>query len=268
MSQHDQATNSPESGLLLRPEDWPNIDHIQTEDGAPVDGVFSEKQMRLLTGTLYDSWKTDKSFVALANVGLFYGIDLPPVVPDVLLSVNVRLPENLFPKLHRSYFVWKYGKPPEVAIEIVSNKEGGELSRKVDLYGDVRVANYVIYDPEERLSNQPLRLYRLQGSKMVEDDRRPILFPEFGLGLELWHGRFEETDSHWLRWTDSNGKTIPTGGERADQEKQRADEQKHRADEENQRANDEKQRAELLLRETERLYQLLKDKGIDPNSLT
>lgn len=254
MSQHDQATNSPESGLLLRPEDWPNIDHIQTEDGAPVDGVFSEKQMRLLTGTLYDSWKTDKSFVALANVGLFYGIDLPPVVPDVLLSINVRLPENLFPKLHRSYFVWKYGKPPEVAIEIVSNKEGGELSRRVDLYGDVRVANYVIYDPEERLSNQPLRLYRLQGSKMVEDDRRPILFPEFGLGLELWHGRFEETDSPWLRWTDSNGKTIPTGGERAEQEKNRADE--------------EKQRAELLLRETERLYQLLKDKGIDPNSLS
>ncbi len=246
MSQHDQATNSPESGLLLRPEDWPNIDHIQTEDGAPVDGVFSEKQMRLLTGTLYDSWKTDKSFVALANVGLFYGIDLPPVVPDVLLSVNVRLPENLFPKLHRSYFVWKYGKPPEVAIEIVSNKEF-ELSRRVDLYTDFRVANYVIYDPEEYLSDQPLRLYRLQGSKMVQVDRRPILFPEFGLGLDIWHGRFEETDSHWLRWTDSNGKTIPTGGERADEEKKRA---------------------ELLLRETERLYQLLKDKGIDPNSLS
>jgi Uma2 family endonuclease len=255
MSEQNYAYNSSDSHLKpLPPEDWPNIDHIKTEDDAPVDGVFSEKQMRLLTGTLYDSWKTDMPFVALANVGLFYGVDIPPVVPDVLLSVNVRMPENLFPKLHRSYFVWKYGKPPEVAIEIVSNKEGGEDTRKLEIYADVRVSNYVIYDPEEFLSEIPLRLFRLNGSKLVEDKTRPILFHELGLGLTLWNGRFEETDSSWLRWTDSRGELISTGGERAEEQMQRAEE--------------EKQRADLLQHETQRLYQLLKENGIDPRPAT
>ena len=86
----------------LLPEDWPSLDHIETEDGMPVDNVLSEKQMRLLTEPLYSSWKPDFPFVAFANVGLFYGVDLPPLVPDVLRSINVRLPENLRPKINRS----------------------------------------------------------------------------------------------------------------------------------------------------------------------
>lgn len=89
-----------------------------------MDNVFNEKPMRLLTESLHASWQTESPFVAFVNVGLFYSVNLPPIVPDVLLSIGVRLPENLFPKRNRSYFVWAYEKPPEVAIEIVSNREG------------------------------------------------------------------------------------------------------------------------------------------------
>ena len=35
----------------------PNIDHLVTEDGAPVDNQFSEKQQRLLVEVLYCSWQ-------------------------------------------------------------------------------------------------------------------------------------------------------------------------------------------------------------------
>ncbi len=111
-------------------------------------------QMRLLTESLHSTWKPDWPFVAFANVGLFYGVHIPPLVPDVLLSLNVRLPEDLTPKLNRSYFVWGYGKPPEVAIEIVSNKERGEDSEKLQRYADARVSNYFIYDPD-RLTRNP-----------------------------------------------------------------------------------------------------------------
>jgi hypothetical protein len=69
-----------------------------------VDSVFSEKQMRLLKEPLYASWKPSKPFVAFANVGLLYGVNILPIVPDVLPSINVRLPESAFPKLNRSYF--------------------------------------------------------------------------------------------------------------------------------------------------------------------
>jgi Uma2 family endonuclease len=257
----------------LPPEDWPNIDHIQTEDGAPVDGVFSEKQMRLLTETLHASWKPEKPFVAFANVGLFYGVDIPPIVPDVLLSINVRLPESVFPKLNRSYFVWKYGKPPEVVIEIVSNKEGGEDTRKLEIYADVRVSNYVIYDPEHHLSNQSLRVFRLNGSVYAEDESPTIVFPVVGLGLTVWKGEYEGADSDWLRWTDLDGRLIPTGAERADRaakdaEKQtaRAQHEAARAQQEAARAEEATRRADELARENQRLYELMREKGIDPNA--
>ena len=71
----------------------PDISHIITEDDTPVDNMFSEKQMRLLTHTLYASWPgpgDGRPFVAMANVGLFFAIHAPPLVPDVLVSLDVQ----------------------------------------------------------------------------------------------------------------------------------------------------------------------------------
>jgi hypothetical protein len=71
------------------------------------------------------------SFIALANVGLFYGINQPPLVPDVLVSLDVELPVDIWEKRHRSYMIWQYDKPPEVMVELVSNKIGGEADVKL-----------------------------------------------------------------------------------------------------------------------------------------
>jgi Uma2 family endonuclease len=251
-------TTSPMEPFELKPlppEEWPNIDHIITEDGAPVDNVLSEKHMRLLTESLYASWKPDRPFVALANVGLFYGVDIQPLVPDVLLSVNVCLPEDLRPKLNRSYFVWKYGRPPDVVIEIVSNSKGGEDSRKLELYADVRVANYVIFDPESYLSAEKLRVYRLRGDRLDLDVTRPCRFESIGLGLTIWSGRFENMDGDWLRWTKLDGALIPTGAERAEVAERRAESAE-------QRAESAEQRAENMARENARLLELLSKHNI------
>ncbi|MCS7047310.1 MAG: hypothetical protein NZO58_13205 [Gemmataceae bacterium] len=37
---------------LALPEVVPNLDEYQIDDGAPVDGIYSEKQMRLLDDAL------------------------------------------------------------------------------------------------------------------------------------------------------------------------------------------------------------------------
>jgi hypothetical protein len=69
-----------------------------TEDDTRVDNIFSERQQRLLTEPLYATAQFpggERSFVALANVGLFYALRQPPLVPDMLLSLNVRLPEEV-----------------------------------------------------------------------------------------------------------------------------------------------------------------------------
>jgi hypothetical protein len=44
----------------------------------------------------------------------------------MLLSLGVQRPTDLSQRRNRSYFVWEFGKVPEVCIEIVSNAEGDE----------------------------------------------------------------------------------------------------------------------------------------------
>lgn len=110
------------------------VDQLVTEDDTPVDTIFSEKQMRLLTEPLYSSWQgpgAQRSFVVLANVGVFPSINEPPVVPDVLLSLDVRLRALLTEKRNCTYLLWEIGKAPDVVIEIVSNRVGGEFSDKL-----------------------------------------------------------------------------------------------------------------------------------------
>ena len=209
----------------LPPELHPDVEHLVTEDDTPVDNVFSEKQQRLLTEPLYSSpgWATqDRKFIALANVGLFYAIRQPPYVPDMLLSLDVELPADLWPKSHRSYFVWEYGKPPDVVVEVVSNEEGRERSEKLGGYSRIGIRYYVIYDPQRMLHEEPLCGFQLDAMR-YRPMADPLWLPGVELGLRLWEGRYEDHENTWLRWTDATGTPISTGAERADQERQRAE---------------------------------------------
>ena len=42
----------------------------------------------------------------------------PPLVPDMLLSLGVEIPQDVWSKSHRAYFVWEFGKPPDVVVEL------------------------------------------------------------------------------------------------------------------------------------------------------
>jgi Uma2 family endonuclease len=228
-------------GYILPPEAWPDVSHFITEDDAPVDNIFSEKQQHLLTEPLMSSWAgpgAGRSFVAFANVGLFYGLHQPVVVPDVMLSLDVALPDDIWSISHRSYMVWEYGKPPDVVIEIVSNQKGGEDGHKLLDYAKMGVDYYVIFDPMEHLDRGALGAYGIQNGIYVPLER--AWFPQIGLGLKLWTGNYERREDTWLRWCDEHGVVITTGKERAEKAEQRAEQERT-----------EKERA-LLIAEQER----------------
>ena len=242
----------------------PNIDHLVTEDGTPVDNQFSEKQQRLLVEALYCSWQPDDPFVAMCNVGLFFAIRTPPFVPDVLVSLGVSSPADPFPKKNRSYFVWEYGKAPDLVVEVVSNEEGGEDTIKLNGYAKIGITYYVIFDPENHLSSKPLRVYRLASGRYELDASESPVLASLGLGMRIWPGTFEDMSQSWLRWTNSKGQLLLTGSERASLEEQRADGEKQRADEEKRRADQEKRRADQAENEAEQLRAKLTQMGIDP----
>ena len=233
---------------VLDPADIaPNIDHIVTEDDTPVDNIFSEKQQRLLTEPLYSSWPgpgPERVFMVAANVGVYAAVYQPPLVPDVFLSLDVHVPEDMWVKNHRSYFLWEYGKPPDVAIEIVSNRKGHEADSKLRDYARIGVTYYAIFDPDEQLQGKILRLYALREGKYAP--LKGQWLPEAGLGLTLWHGSFEGTEATWLRWCDHDGNVIASGAERAEQERKRAEQERERA---------------------ERLAARLRELGVDPEGI-
>lgn len=232
--------------------------HFITEDDTPVDNLFSEKQQRLLTEVLYTSWKPQNElpFVALANVGLFYSINKPALVPDVMLSLGVSTPAEMWEKYHRSYFIWQYGKPPEVVIEVVSNFKGNEFGDKMEKYAKIGIAYYVVFDPAEHYNKPILRIFENKASEYQA--KESAIFENLGLGLTLWEGEYENTPALWLRWTDQDGELILTGKERADKEEKRATQEEKRAETEELRAQREFERAEKLV-------QQLRNLGIIPD---
>ncbi|MBN1606124.1 MAG: Uma2 family endonuclease [Polyangiaceae bacterium] len=239
----------------------PDVSHLVTEDDAPVDSIFQEKQMRLLVEPLYSSWRpldahgAPRPFVAAADVGIFASVHERAIVPDVLLALDVEVPDEFWRKDRRSYYLWEFGKPPEVVVEIVSNREGDELEGKRASYSKLRIAHYVVFDHLRLLGSMPLRIFELRGDLLVPA-AEPI-FPRLGLALTSWTGRFEGKQADWLRWCCADGTLIPTGEERAEQERERAEQERERAEQERERAEQERERAE-------RLASKLRELGIDP----
>jgi Uma2 family endonuclease len=248
------------------------------EDDEPADSILSKKLQRLLTGALYTSFQPKAKdtgepipFLATANVGLFYALKLPPLMPDVTLSLEVAPPASFERKEDRTYLVWEMGKPPDVVIEIVSKRKGEELGRKRKDYARAGVSYYAVYDRTAGVASPLRQLRELQGSPLALFQRRGGEFVPFastwledkglrpanakglrpanaiGLGLTLWQGSFEGVNTEWLRWCDREGEVLPTGEEKAALEHQRAERERQRAEAEYQRAERERQRAEALL---------------------
>ncbi|HRJ42184.1 MAG: Uma2 family endonuclease [Caldilineaceae bacterium] len=264
-----EAMAANEVSGLLTLDEYPDISQIVTEDDTPVDNFPSEKQQRLLTEPLYSSWAgpgQGRTFVVAANVGLFASLTQAPLVPDVFLSLDTQIAEDWWSKGKRTYFFWEFGKPPEVVIELVSNQVGNETSKKMEGYARMGIAYYAIFDPMEQVQEGQLRVYALDPGLRTYAEIDPSLLPGVGLGLTIWRGPYEGREDVWIRWQDNRRILIPTGAERAEQERQRTDQERQRANQERQRANQEHQRANQERQRAERLAAQLRALGIEPDA--
>ncbi|MEM9694024.1 MAG: Uma2 family endonuclease [Myxococcota bacterium] len=249
---------STDSNLEEDLDDWvperPDISHLIIEDDEPVDSIFSEKQMRLLTESLYSSWPgpgAGRTFLAAANVGVFPTPANPALVPDVMVVVDTT---HLLPrteKRNKTYLVWEHGKPPDVVVEIVSNKKGGELSTRLRGYERMRVPYYVVFDPDAYLSEDVLMCFQMRGAELVKMDA--AYFETVKLGLKVWSGTYEDYAATYVRWTNHAGALIPTGKENLEDAHQKAEDA-------HQKAEDAEKRAAALAAK-------LRELGVDPNSI-
>lgn len=248
------------------------VELLPTEDDQPVDNIISERLMHLLTEILNISWKPltangqPRTFLALANVGLYFAVKKNPIVPDVMVSMDVDMPSGFKAKSDLTYFVWDHGKLPEIAIEVVSQKSASEDTEKLHKYEQIGVEYYAVIDPMKVLSEEVLRTYELRNGtyQPCVDD----FFPKIGLGLKQWAGEYGKIYlDNWVRWCNADGVLLPMAtesialaAERADLLADRAQQQAERADLETERADRETKRAEALAAK-------LRELGVDPEAI-
>jgi Uma2 family endonuclease len=226
------------------------------EPGLPDE--FHYHQPHLLSLTFRPSNYSPEEVFNIGNMNLYYDWrhDLRYKRPDWFAVVGVsRLYENQ--DLRLSYVMWQEIVPPMVMVELLSpgtEKEDLGLSKRVrsepptkwEVYEQIlRVPYYIVFD---RYSDE-LKAFALMAGSYQELDltEAKIWMPQLELGLGLWSGTYEGITRTWLRWYDAQGNWILTPAE----EKAVVEEQ----------LKAERSRSE-------RLAELLRAQGIDPDSIT
>jgi hypothetical protein len=246
---------------VVPPELLPDLTDVVIEDGVPVESNYVARLHKVLTDPLAVPWPglaAGRPYIIAANVGLFHTAGQPPLVPDVMLSLDAAH-GDVRKKEHNSYFLWVVGKPPNVVIEFVSDRTGGELSHKFTTYLRLGVKFYVVFDRWNKLKGGILRAWVLHGEGYVPLDGPPFTLQGLDLQLGLWDGDFEGIASTYLRWYDRDGNLLPTGHERAERERQNAERERQSAEKERQNAEKERLRRE-------RLEAQLRALGFDPEA--
>jgi Uma2 family endonuclease len=240
----------------------PNVDELRDSDDTPVDNEDQNLLPNVLLCLLKTIWADRQDWYFGVDMGVYHTTgEHPkvPVVPDGFLSLGVeRRKEG---KQRRSYVTWKEDNiVPRLVLEMVSWCPGEEYDEKLEIYRNLGVLYYVIYNPEfwRRDGHHPFEMYKLIDGQYQLQLGEPYWMPEVGLGIGRFRSPYLGGPEEGLGWFDAQGQRYLLPEEKAEQERQRADQEAQRADAERQRADAEQQRAE-------RLAARLRELGEDPN---
>lgn len=221
-------------------------------------------QAVLLNETFRPTTVSPDEVFSAVDMNLYYDVRHPLWYkrPDWFGVIGVqRLYEGRDSRL--SYVVWQEGVVPLIVVELLSpgteNEDLGRTLRDVtkpptkwEVYERIlRVPYYAVFSRE----STELKIFRLTGAHYEEVSGReePFWIPEAGLGLGLWQSSYHGQERLWLRWFDAQGNCLPTSAERAEQERERAEA--------------ERAEKELLEQRAERMAQLLRQLGQDPDQI-
>jgi len=190
--------------------------------------------------------------------------------------------------------------PPKCVVEITSpESHAKDLDSNLSLYADLGIATYLVIDlmvpHQNRLREQiELHVFRLVSGKLSEmapDNEGYLTLPEMGLKIKAEAGQMvliEELTGKVLldagklkqalesevekakeaqRQALAESQRAQSEAKRANIAEQRANAAEQRAQAETGRANAAEQRARSEAKRAERLAQLLREQGIDPDKL-
>lgn len=248
-----QPRTGPTITWPLLPDDFQLLDE-------PVENIQQPPLAAALTDALGAAQRIRPEMLIGSNFGLVTGVDEATVIkaPDWFYVPQVHsIPAGV---VRRSYTPNLEGDPVAVVMEFLSADDNGELSiRTLPPYGKLyiyeqilQVPTYVIYAPQRA----SLEVRCLQNGRYEPQAPNPFgrfWIPELELFLGVWQGERLAQTLHWLRWWDADGNLLLWSSEQAEAERQRAEAERQRAEAERQRAD--------------RMAELLRAQGIDPDAV-
>jgi len=191
----------------------PGSEDLPDSDDTPVD---NEGQNTIPNGLL----------LALAQIwhdrqDWFFGVDMgvydrtgqkqraPTIVPDGFLALGVTRRKGKYGR--SSYVIAEENDViPILALEYLSKSYGSEYDRKVQIYAQLGVKYYVVYNPQRQRKHKPIEFYCLvDGQYQLQPNNEWMWFTEIGLGMGLVQGILSGTETEWLTWFDAAGQPYP-----------------------------------------------------------
>ena len=197
----------------------------------------------LLKAILALIWSERWDWFFGVDMGIYYDVKKPAIVPDGFLSLGVE--RFIDETLRLSYVLWEERILPTMVLEVVSQTYRGEYSTKKEFYAELEILYYVVYNPQRR-RKAALEVYKLLNGEYVLQSGNPIWLPEIGLGIGCERGTYQGIIREWMYWYEESGKRYFTPEERITEAEERRQEVENQA---------------------QLMAEKLKSMGIDPNSL-
>jgi len=152
-------------------------------DGKPMAETDIHRNLLAdLVFTLENHFREQPDVYVSGNLLVYYveGNPAKCFAPDVFVVRGVPKGQR------RIYKLWEEGVAPQIAIELTSRKTWREdLQTKWDLYRELGVQEYFIFDPEYDYLDDPLVGYRLENEKYAALEINDRRIKSEVLGLEL-----------------------------------------------------------------------------------
>jgi Uma2 family endonuclease len=205
-----------------------------TSDGEPVAETYDHLYALITTLEVLKQYLQGQRATVLANQFLYYAQGMPKlrVAPDVMVIFEVE------PGGRDSYKIWEEGQVPRVIFEMTSKStQSHDTSFKKELYAQLEVQEYWLFDPKHEWIEGQLQGYQLQGEKYVPIVDRQSTVLKLRLEVEgKVLGFYRQDNGEKLLLPEELAATVQTEVQRriaaeaeAEQERQRAEQERQKA---------------------------------------
>jgi Uma2 family endonuclease len=209
----------------------PTAEELPDSDETPVDNELQNDIPNILLNLLRDIWADKSDWFWGVDMAVYYEANLEKpeeskaVVPDGFLALGV--PRHIGESGRLSYSIWGEKVLPILFFEVISKEYNSEYENKLELYQNLGIRYYVIYNPlsgkrrayEERSSLEVYELvdgkYELMQPVALLPEGQMVWLEGVGLGIGSERNFLDGWKREWLYWYDRDGSRYPTAKERA-----------------------------------------------------